>query len=89
MIANIPVGEELVIIDGQMEAIVTAGGVMELDSDQHELTVSLRPLPKVTQLLQNYPNSFNPETWIPYQPTSGVRVPLEDLQRQQYIGKKD
>jgi len=30
------------------------------------VTVSLPPLPKVTQLLPNYPNPFNPETWIPF-----------------------
>ena len=25
------------------------------------------PVPKETVLLANYPNPFNPETWIPYQ----------------------
>ena len=46
---------------------MTAGMEIELDSGGRELTVSLRPLPKETQLLQNYPNPFNPETWIPFQ----------------------
>jgi hypothetical protein len=63
----VPTGQELVIIDRQMETIVGAGMEMELDSGDREVTFSLRPLPKAIQLLQNYPNPFNPETWIPYQ----------------------
>ena len=31
----------------------------------HQLLVAL--IPKETALLPNYPNPFNPETWIPYQ----------------------
>ena len=36
--------------------------------------------PQKTQLLANYPNPFNPETWIPYQLTSGshVRITIYD-----------
>ena len=73
---QVPTGQELVIIDGQVETVLTAGGEMELDSGDRELTVSLRPLPKVTQLLQNYPNPFNPETWIPYQLNQASEVSL-------------
>ena len=40
---------------------------MEMDSGDRQVTVSLRPLPKVTQLLPTYPNPFNPETWIPFE----------------------
>ena len=64
---KIPDGQELVISDGQMETVLSAGMEMQLASGERELTVSLRPLPEVTQLLQNYPNPFNPETWIPFE----------------------
>ena len=38
-------------------------------------------LPKDTQLLANYPNPFNPETWIPYQlaEAAGVTVTIYNL----------
>ena len=31
-------------------------------------------LPTQTQLLANYPNSFNPETWIAFQPSQDAEV---------------
>ena len=31
-------------------------------------------LPQITQLLPNYPNPFNPETWIPYQLAKPAKV---------------
>ena len=31
------------------------------------IATELQPIPKQTSLLPNYPNPFNPETWIPYQ----------------------
>ena len=33
-------------------------------------------LPKTTELLSNYPNPFNPETWIPYQLSKPAEVTL-------------
>ena len=40
--------------------------------------MSAEVLPKETVLLANYPNPFNPETWIPYQLSkpSGVRISI-------------
>ena len=38
------------------------------------------PLPQQTQLLPNYPNPFNPETWLPFQlhKDAHVRITIYD-----------
>ena len=36
----------------------------------------LQEMPAETQLLRNYPNPFNPETWIPYQLDAAAEVKL-------------
>ena len=36
-------------------------------------------IPQETALHANYPNPFNPETWIPYQLTTPAEVTADDL----------
>ena len=45
-----------------------------------ELLTEMRAIPETTTLLPNYPNPFNPETWIPYHlaNTSDVRITIFD-----------
>ena len=51
-------------------------------------------LPNKTKLLANYPNPFNPETWIPYQLDSDAEVTIHihsldgNLVRRLHIGHK-
>jgi hypothetical protein len=47
---------------------------------RHQLqleSLELMRLPEETQLLANYPNPFNPETWIPFQLASDGEVMLQ------------
>ena len=39
--------------------------------------LELYEIPSVTELLANYPNPFNPETWIPYRLATAAKVSLE------------
>ena len=53
-----------------------------LNEEQKQLLEQLKrlvfkePIPKKTALLQNFPNPFNPETWIPYQLSQGASVTI-------------
>ena len=49
------------------------------DVKRHRIQLSaliVQEIPTKTQLLPNYPNPFNPETWIPYHLTSDAEVQL-------------
>ena len=41
-----------------------------------QLLTEMREIPDTTALLPNYPNPFNPETWIPYRLSKGTEVML-------------
>ena len=54
--------------------------VSQSDIDQAYVDIQVQPsdiLPGKTQLLTNYPNPFNPETWIPYQLNSDAEVSIQ------------
>jgi len=40
-------------------------------------TVKVEIIPDTFMLFQNYPNPYNPETWIPYQPPVDTKVTIE------------
>ena len=46
---------------------VSKKGIQALEKLLAVLTTQSRNIPVETRLLPNYPNPFNPETWIPYQ----------------------
>ena len=55
-------------------ANVDPAGIAALERLLAALTRVEAPLPKETVLLANYPNPFNPETWIPYQLSEAAEV---------------
>ena len=55
-------------------ANVDPAGIAALERLLAALTRVEAPPPKETVLLANYPNPFNPETWIPYQLSAAAEV---------------
>ena len=55
-------------------ANVDPAGIAALERLLAVLTRAEAPPPKETVLLANYPNPFNPETWIPYQLAESAEV---------------
>ena len=73
--------EDSTMLLWDLRHITTWGDIkrMAVDSTMHtpELSPSATPMtPAETALLPNYPNPFNPETWIPYHLGKPVEVVL-------------
>ena len=56
------------------QANVDPAGIAALERLLTSLSRRDLPVPKETVLLANYPNPFNPETWIPYQLSEAAEV---------------
>ena len=86
LIKSIPsTSKEIIAIQralNELEAIPSKshGAQIAIELLQHYLAIANRNV-KETKLLPNYPNPFNPDTWIPYQlsEVSTVTVKIYDV----------
>ena len=63
--AEIAISEDNIAVNGVKEILITAKDAAG-NISQFTATVTLNNLRYLTELLPNFPNPFNPETWIPY-----------------------
>ena len=73
--AEIVIGEDNIAANGVKEILITAKDAMG-NVSQLTTAVTLNNFRYLTELLPNYPNPFNPETWIPYRLAEDADVTL-------------
>jgi hypothetical protein len=68
--SDLPEGYECILLYDKRSIDMKAKNFLPLPLGKHSLTLVLdasNSVPKKPRLLANYPNPFNPETWIPYE----------------------
>ncbi|MBM3214583.1 T9SS type A sorting domain-containing protein [Candidatus Poribacteria bacterium] len=73
---TLPAGYRIVVESGDERCDLSRDGSMRLDAGRHTFTP-----PSRSRLMANYPNPFNPETWIPFElkESSVVTVNIYDV----------
>ena len=75
-------GVQIDLIEEQIDLLIATNdrspAAMRVLVYLQQLLVTARP--EKTQLLANYPNPFNPETWIPYELATDTNVTTHDIQ---------
>jgi len=71
-----------VVAGGISEDAIALRDVQMVDGSGHfsrlpELHATLRTAPHKTRLLANYPNPFNPETWIPFELADDAKIKVQ------------
>ncbi|MBM3214268.1 T9SS type A sorting domain-containing protein, partial [Candidatus Poribacteria bacterium] len=79
---TLPQGYRIIVELGDERHDLSRDGSMRLDAGKHIFTARLTfTPPSRSRLMANYPNPFNPETWIPFElkESSAVTVNVYDV----------
>ncbi|MBM3214765.1 T9SS type A sorting domain-containing protein [Candidatus Poribacteria bacterium] len=72
---TLPEGYRIIVESGSERHDLSRDGSMRLDAGRHSFTARLSfTAPSRSRLMTNYPNPFNPETWIPFELKEGSAV---------------
>ncbi len=73
---HLPTAYQCILWHSEKAMQMQNGESMLLQAGNHDIKLILYALPERTQLLANYPNPLNPDTWIPYELTEDAHVEI-------------
>ena len=79
-LSQLPASYQLVMSQAEEAMVLQTGETVEIAIGQGQFQFYLQPRisqPEATRLLQNFPNPFNPETWIPFDLAEDAEVNID------------